>query len=199
MNNLNNKLTIKGTTDDGSTNVLELKNNSNNIVFNINTGGDINQIINKYFYNATSLTADTIGDLRTIWTGTNWIMYYCTVGSATKGAGTWVTIATISSTGKLTINEIASLKVSDQTGTGDRIVTSNTGGTQSAVTTIKSAYITDNTTTTLLTTPANWNGNIYTGTTLDMTYAYVGAKYTIDINYYYEIGNDGLPFRISKS
>jgi hypothetical protein len=53
-------------------------------------------ILNQPQYNATSPTADTIGDLRTTWNGSTEIKEVCTVANATKGAGTWVALNSLS-------------------------------------------------------------------------------------------------------
>lgn len=48
-----------------------------------------------YRYDAQSSTADTAGDWRTYSDANGFYTQYCTVGNATKGAGTWVTKQTV--------------------------------------------------------------------------------------------------------
>lgn len=103
-----------------------------------------------------------------------------------------VTVYKVDSDGNIT-----SLSLS---GTGNRVVTVDANGKQSATLTTVSKYITDSTTITLLTTAGNWNNDtgVYTGTTLDSNYAFVGAVYDLHADYKYEIGSNGLPYRLPK-
>jgi len=48
-----------------------------------------------YRYDSQVLGSDTIGDWRTYSDGAGFYTQYCTLGNATKGAGTWVTKNTI--------------------------------------------------------------------------------------------------------
>jgi hypothetical protein len=53
--------------------------------------------IGDYAYHAANSSIDTIGDWRTYADANGFYTQYCTVGDATKGAGTWVTKFTIQS------------------------------------------------------------------------------------------------------
>lgn len=58
----------------------------------------LNQIfIGSYFYHASDFLTDSIGDWRQYATADSFITEQCTVGSETKGGGTWVMKHTIQS------------------------------------------------------------------------------------------------------
>ena len=59
------------------------------------TGTDNQLLRNEYYYFAQSLTEDTEGDWRMYGDDNGFYFQVCTVGNATKGAGTWVTKFTI--------------------------------------------------------------------------------------------------------
>lgn len=59
-------------------------------VWTIDWQGNINSFSGKYVYNAASLTADTVNDIRTSNVAGVKIEEICTVANATKGGGTWV-------------------------------------------------------------------------------------------------------------
>jgi hypothetical protein len=60
-----------------------------------NVDPDWSVIRESYRYDAQSYTADTVGDWRTYADANGYYVQYCTVGNATKGAGTWVTKFTV--------------------------------------------------------------------------------------------------------
>jgi hypothetical protein len=57
--------------------------------------GSLDTLRGQYHYHSISIGADTAGDWRTYSTDTGFYTEYCTVGNATKGAGTWVNKHTI--------------------------------------------------------------------------------------------------------
>jgi len=57
--------------------------------------GSIDTLRGQYHYHSQTIGIDTAGDWRTFGNGTAFYTEYCTVGSATKGAGTWVVKQTI--------------------------------------------------------------------------------------------------------
>jgi len=56
--------------------------------------GDSNTISGKYAYQASSPTADTVNDIRTFNNAGVFTVQKCTVANATKGGGTWITTFT---------------------------------------------------------------------------------------------------------
>jgi hypothetical protein len=64
--------------------------NNENVVTDVNGGGDLNIGINNYFYIATSKTEDTVDDIRLSASLGLLKVEKCTVASGTKGGGTWI-------------------------------------------------------------------------------------------------------------
>lgn len=70
---------------------LTVKNSADGLEFTLNSA----IIRGQYRYDAQSNTADTVGDWRTYSDDNGYYTQYCSVGNATKGAGTWITKQTI--------------------------------------------------------------------------------------------------------
>jgi len=118
-------------------------------------------------------------------------LYQGFTGGTVTGDTTFVTGLTANTL--VTTSNISSNSLS---GTTDRIVQVNSGGTLSAERDIISAYITDGGVQALLDNVSNWNpSGVYTGTTITGTYQ--GQKY-YNSNYFFEAVDNNLWIRLSR-
>lgn len=83
--------------------LLLLQDSSGNFLGSVEASGSQQILRGKYIYEAQSLTADTIGDVRSYTDANGTYKQICTVANAAKGLGTWLEIESLLIIGTLNI------------------------------------------------------------------------------------------------
>lgn len=194
LNFIQNNTEITGITYNSNTISVNRNKGLASLTANINsfTGLTVNGVLSATTYQNLPVTADTFSTAFT---------YSNNVFTISRNQGQSPLTATINAMTGLTVNGSTALNgaisSNSLTGTTDRLVQVNSGGTISATHEIVSAYITSGSTAAiLLGNTSNWdiNGN-YTGTTITGTYQ--GQKY-YDANYFYEAVLDNVFIRLIR-